>query len=146
MSEIAKRHGTSVSALMRTNRLSSARNLRIGQKLILPGGASGAGTTSHTVKRGDTLSGIAKRYGTSVASLKRLNGISNARHLKIGDKLAVSGRAASRRATTHKVSSGDVLSKIASRYGVSVRSIMRANNLSSANRIRVGQVLRIPSS
>ena len=146
LSEIAQRHGTSVSALMRANRLSSSRNLRIGQKLTLPGGA-GASASIHTVRSGDTLSGIAKRYGTSVASLKRLNGISDARNLKIGQKLKVSGRTASRsRATTHKVSSGDVLSKIASRYGVSVRSIMRANNLSSANRIRVGQVLRIPSS
>ena len=44
----------------------------------------------------------------------------------------------------HKVTRGDSLSKIATKYSVSPRSIVRANRISNPNRIRVGQVLRIP--
>ena len=48
------------------------------------------------------------------------------------------------RYATHRVRSGETLSVIARRYGTSVSAIMRANGLSSANRLRVGQRLRIP--
>jgi len=48
------------------------------------------------------------------------------------------------RHATHRVRSGETLSVIAHRYGTSVSAIMQANGLSSANRLRVGQRLRIP--
>ena len=48
------------------------------------------------------------------------------------------------RHATHRVRSGETLSVIARRYGTSVSAIMRANGLSSANRLRVGQRLNIP--
>ena len=46
---------------------------------------------------------------------------------------------------THRVRPGDTLSRIADKYGTSVSAIMRANGLKSANRLRVGQRLRIPT-
>jgi membrane-bound lytic murein transglycosylase D len=46
--------------------------------------------------------------------------------------------------TTHRVRSGETLSQIARRYGASVSALVRTNGLRSANRLRVGQRLRIP--
>ena len=48
--------------------------------------------TMHTVKKGDTLSAIAKRYGCSVQQLMKWNGLKNANALRIGQRLRVSSR------------------------------------------------------
>ena len=153
---IAKRHGTSVSALMRANKLSNARALQIGQSLIIPGGSSvgqaqavSSQAATHTVQSGDVLSKIAKRYGVSVSSLMQANNLSSAHKLSIGQRLKIpaGGSAASAAPSyvSHTVQQGQTLSAIARRYGTSVGSIQRTNNLRSAHSIRVGQVLRIPS-
>jgi LysM repeat protein len=78
--------------------------IRVGQQLVIPTNGFNAETRAaiaatqgsvrapsrspqvYTVRKGDTLSGIAKRYGTSTSSLKRINGLSSDR-LRIGQKL-----------------------------------------------------------
>ncbi|MBW7935072.1 MAG: LysM peptidoglycan-binding domain-containing protein [Gemmatimonadaceae bacterium] len=52
-----------------------------------------AGVTRHTVTRGQTLGAIAQRYHTSVATLKRLNGLKSD-NIRVGQRLIVSARAA----------------------------------------------------
>ncbi len=90
-----------------------------------------------TVKRAETLSGIADSYGTTMAALRDLNklkkdGVWVGQRLKVpaGKTAAVTTVAASRPAR-HKVARGDTLSSIASRYGVSVGDLKRVNNLKS---------------
>ncbi len=110
------------------------------------------GTGTHTVSRGETLAGIAARYGTSASSLAAANGISNPNRIVIGARLQVpAGPAApapaARAATTsYTVRAGDTLGSIAARAGSTISSVVALNSLSSANVIRVGQVLALPAT
>ena len=95
----------------------------------------------HLVRRGENLGLIARRYGFSVPSLKRMNGLRSSR-IYAGKRLLVSG--ALRKPTTiiHRVRSGDALTLIASRYRIPVRKLKLMNDLRT-NRIYVGQRLVI---
>ncbi|MFJ5160978.1 N-acetylmuramoyl-L-alanine amidase AmiB [Pantoea sp. NPDC088449] len=106
-------------------------------------------TQRHTVARGETLSGIAAKYGVSMATLRELNSLKRdvvwvGQRLKVPAKSSVSVAAASR-PTRHKVVRGDSLTAIAARYGVSSKAIMQANNMKSSN-VMLGQNLKIPQS
>lgn len=96
--------------------------------------------TVYTVKRGDTLSGIASKYGTTYQELAAYNGISNPNIISVGQKIKIPGTGA----VTHTVARGDTLSAIARKYGTTVSAIAKANNIANVNIIRVGQVLTIP--
>jgi len=71
LTSIAARYGTTVPELMARNRLASAHRLGVGQKLSISG--TGSATRSHVVRRGETLTAIARRYGTTVSALQRAN-------------------------------------------------------------------------
>lgn len=97
-------------------------------------------TQIHVVKPAETLSGIAESYGTSMATLRELNklkkeGVWVGQRLKVpaGNKTAAPAqtKAKSTKATKHKVTRGDTLSSIATRYGVSVSELKRVNKLKS---------------
>lgn len=153
LSTIAARYGVTISELKKTNRLS--RNLiRPGQRLRIPAAGEverAEETMVYTVKAGDTLSTIAKRHGVSLIKLKRTNRLSGDA-LRIGQKLEIPERDAVR--TTNKsapqtrlyvVKSGDTLSQIGERFGVSLAKLRSANGL-RGNNIRVGQKLVIPAT
>lgn len=104
LSRIAARYGTTVAALASANGIKNPSLIRIGQVLTVPANGAAAPapaavaatatvttttTTSYTVARGDTLSGIATRYGTTVAAIQQANGIKNASLIRIGQVLAV---------------------------------------------------------
>lgn len=98
-------------------------------------------TTVYTVKPGDTLSGIAQKYGTTVAKLQSLNGIANPNKIYAGQKLKISGSAA--KTQYYTVKAGDNLTKIAKRFGTSVSRLASLNGIKNPNLIRVGQKLRV---
>jgi murein DD-endopeptidase MepM/ murein hydrolase activator NlpD len=94
--------------------------------------------TSITVQPGDTLGGIAQRYGTNVNVLLRLNGLKD-QNIRVGQTLQIPDSA------TVTVQPGDNLDAIARRVGTSVEALRRANGLANDN-IRAGQTLRISGS
>lgn len=112
----------------------------VNQKL----GASGTpAAQTYTVKSGDTLSGIAAKYGTTWQALQQINGIADANKIYPGQVLRVTGSAAAPAAKTYTVRSGDTLSGIAAKYGTTWQHLQQINGIADANRIYPGQVLRI---
>ena len=103
---------------------------------------NGISPGSYTVKRGDSLSEIAERFGTTLADLKTMNAI-RSNTIQIGQVLTLPGGEPFR-ASEHIIQRGETLSEIAAQYRVSLSRLRQANRLSS-DRIMVGQVLKIPA-
>ncbi|MFI3264107.1 MAG: LysM peptidoglycan-binding domain-containing protein [Rikenellaceae bacterium] len=95
LDKIAKKHGTTISEICRLSGISSRSTLQIGQRLTINGSASAPSTAAstssayHTIKSGDTLSEIAKKYGTTVSAICSLNGISKSTTLQLNRHLRV---------------------------------------------------------
>jgi LysM repeat protein len=93
--DLAKKHGTSVGELQRLNGLSGNGAIHAGKTLQLPGGGAapasgGGGAGTHVVVGGDTLSGIALRYGVSAEAIRSTNGMSSTM-VRLGRKLVIPG-------------------------------------------------------
>jgi LysM repeat protein len=95
---IALRYGTSVAALVQANGLPNANYIYAGQRLTIPGSGGGStrgggtapgGSTVHVVQRGETLAGIALRYGTTAAAIATANGLRNANLIYVGQRLTI---------------------------------------------------------
>ena len=98
---------------------------------------------TYTVQSGDTLSGIADRYGTSWQHLADLNGLADPNVIYPGQVLVVDGSAPAQAAQTYTVQPDDTLSGIASDYGTSWQHLADINGIADPNLIYPGQVLRV---
>jgi N-acetylmuramoyl-L-alanine amidase len=108
---------------------------------------NGGGPTSYTVSRGDTLSEIADRFNVSTKDLKLANNLSS-NSIRVGQELAIPNGLVSPLANSfleHTIARGETLSEIADDYSISLDRIRETNQLNSDN-IRIGQVIKIPSS
>lgn len=88
LSAIARSERVTLEALLKANGLQKGKPIVVGQKLLLPKSTLPA-PRLHVVRKGETLSGIAKRYGVSVAALRQANGISAKKPLRVGHQLLV---------------------------------------------------------
>jgi LysM repeat protein len=162
LSAIARRNNISLTDLRQWNNLSGDLILP-GQQLKVANGtstppvtqpqaaAAPSSTSDYVIQSGDTLSKIAKQFGTSVSTLQQLNGLSSDR-IYAGQSLKVSGSAPAPAAPaapagqtssgTYTVQSGDTLSKIARQFSTQVDTLMQLNGLSSTV-IYVGQTLAV---
>ena len=97
----------------------------------------------HVVRRGETLIGIADRYGMKLADLYDLNAMAPGESLiRAGQKLKIAGPDAA--PEIHVVRRGDTMSGIALRYRMTVASLRRLNGMAGGSSlIRVGQKLRV---
>lgn len=137
---IARKYGLSVAELKALNNLIS-NTLHIGDTLLVSSTNSTDDNISdeyYTVKSGDTLWGIARKYNMSVNDLKSLNNLSS-NNLSIGQKLIVSKASSN----DYTVVAGDTLWGIARKFNVSVNDLKSLNNLTS-NSLSIGMVLKIP--
>ena len=159
-SGIAKKLHVSTKELMAVNNIRSARHLMPGKKLVipgytparsarLPGSASSVagGGSVYTVRKGDTLSEIAKANKVSVQDLLRWNNKSGPM-IGVGEKLYVApvvaaGGDQDSAEIVHIVRAGEFPDKIAKQYGVGLEDLLRWNNLTRASIIHVGDKLAV---
>jgi LysM repeat protein len=178
--KVAKKHGIGVDDLAKANNLRPSSPLKVGQKLIIPGkpgvassssGSAGvaSGTRTYTVKSGESLGSIARKQGTTTATIRSLNPQMKNDTVRVGQDLTLpaaspSSTASSTAASTpsaspvaapapvvapsgsveHIVKPGEGLSQIAKKYGVPMREIAALNNIANPTSLRAGQKIIIP--
>lgn len=155
VSVIARRYGTTISAIARANNLGRRYLIRTGQRLRIPG--RGIGYTSsqprsltkegeklvYAVKKGDSLYIIAKAFNTTVQEIKNQNNLQS-NMLRVGQKLVIqSGTPAG--AIPYTVKSGDTPYKIAKKYGMNLNYLLSLNGLNTRSKIYPGQQLWVIS-
>jgi membrane-bound lytic murein transglycosylase D len=169
--EIAKTFRTTISVIRDFNHINNVKVLRLGQTLLIPALRSTEVKTAsrrrrprtsptkspalsyqktghekrYTVRKGDTLWRIARKYSMNVAELKRLNN-KRSDNLDIGERLIL--RATKQTKRTSKpaqvtVKAGDTLWRIAKRHNLSVVELKTWNKLKDADRLSIGQTLRL---
>jgi LysM repeat protein len=171
LSEIALRYGLTVAQLRELNGIADPNRIFAGQRLRLSGEPEAEPTAPsaapaavvHVVAWGETLTAIARHYGSSIAAIAAGNGISNPSYLRVGQHLTIPGTAAPSAppapateppsapaapatAPVHVVASGETLTGIARRYGSTIAAIAAANGISNPSYLRVGQHLTIPGA
>ncbi|MFP4493541.1 MAG: LysM peptidoglycan-binding domain-containing protein [Puniceicoccaceae bacterium] len=169
---LSKEYNVPFAALLEANGMDRDSQLRVGQEIVVPSGYDAVdadapdsegpvpepGTSIYEVRRGDTLSEIAARAGTSVSRIKNLNNMTGDR-IRIGQRLIVPGDmvapdddpAESRAvdidpddySAVHTVRSGETPAGIANRYGMSVEELLAANGIPDARRMRAGAELKV---
>ncbi len=95
--------------------------------------------TRHTVRAGDTLYMIARRYNVSIDDLVLLNGIENPNNLSIGMELIIASAP-----KVHVVSRGDTLYRLARQYDTDITTLVELNDVSNPNVLTVGMNLFVP--
>lgn len=149
--------------LEKKNFYASIDSLNRQQRLAIIYGNSGESWIKHRIRRGESLSTIAYKYGVRVSDLKRWNNLRNSRiqagktlQVNVGNSSASVAQSSENSSVSesntnggklvrYKIRSGDSLSEIAERYGVSTSSLRRWNNLRN-NRIYAGKTLKIYES
>jgi LysM repeat protein len=176
VSEIAARYGMSTASVLALNGLGWKSLIFPGQTLKLGGAAPSSRVSStpvgqrpktYTIKRGDTISAIAARYGLSTASVLALNKLKSTSIIYPGQVIKLSGSSISITPVSqvdpidppstppvstpapvidnrYTIRSGDTVTSIAARFGVSVDAILSANGLNRTSIIYAGRTLVIP--
>ena len=147
---LAQRLGTSVSAIIALNPGLNPNALVVGQRICIPRGGGvpvvcPPGSFSYNIVSGDTLTGLAQRFGTSVSAIIALNPGINPNALIVGQTICIP------QVTTtcpgnnfYTVRAGDTLFLIATQFDVSVGALLEFNPGLDPNRIIPGQRLCIP--
>lgn len=150
LSEIARKYHTTVAAIAKENNISNPGRIYVGERLRITiydddRQEAAAVTIDYTVRAGDTLSGIARRYSTSAASIAEENDISSPDLIYPGERLRITVRSGYETTTDYAVRRGDTVSDLARRYGTTVEKIASDNRLANPDVISPGDTLRITS-
>ncbi|MFP5258642.1 MAG: LysM peptidoglycan-binding domain-containing protein, partial [Acidobacteriota bacterium] len=172
---VARKYGVSAQDLLAANKMKHAGRLTLGSWLNIPGSQPAApaqavaglkpgqapvqveSAATHTVAKGESVGGIAAKYGVSDQELMAANSLRSARDLRAGQKLTIPGkpgRNAPEKAApepvriasagSYVVKSGDTLHSIARNHGVDPKQLAAANR--GSDTLRPGDRLTIPGS
>lgn len=142
LGDIALRTDTSVAALARLNGLRDPDRIYPGQRLRIPAPPPPPREDIYVVQPGDTLGGIAFRFGTTVPVLLRLNRLDDPDRLEVGQELRVPA-APPQTNGWYEVQPGDTLFSIAQEQDMTVDELIRLNNIRTPNLIYPGERLRL---
>jgi LysM repeat protein len=154
ISKIARKFSISTNQLLQINNLSEKSFIIPGQRIklvadaVVPKSKAAADQTRiHTVKSGETVSSIAKKYSIAVTTVLAMNKLSPSAIIFPGQKLTIGSvveKAAKQRVPTdHVVAAGETLVSIASLYGIQLEVLLRANGLTESSLVYVGQNLKL---
>ncbi len=147
LSHIALWYNTTVENLVRLNNIQNPDLIYIGQRLLISvsDDPNKSKEVKYTVRRGDTLSKIANRYGITVNEIVALNNIKNPNLIYVGQQLRIplDNSINQMQNVYYRVQRGDRLWRIAKRYRTTVSNIARINGIRNPNLIFVGQILKI---
>lgn len=141
---IAKKFGVTVSAVANANNIRNPNLIYVGEVFIIPHMTSteSSGYTLYTVRRGDTLWGISRKFGTSINSIVALNGIKNPNLIYAGEVFKIPS-ARSEQAVIYTIKRGDTLWGISRKFGTTVENLVKLNSVKNPNLIYVGEKLII---
>ncbi|MFA4915972.1 MAG: LysM peptidoglycan-binding domain-containing protein [Syntrophales bacterium] len=164
LASIAQRYKTSVKAIRTCNHISPRRSIHVGQYLDIPvrnyryarakenqepSNKVTGKLTKYNVKKGDTLSSLARRFNTNVSEIKKINRL-RGNPIKIGQIIMVAPNKKGNNnkasvnttaVTKYTVKKGDSLSKIAEKNNISLNQLLNLNNLARIDTITPGQVI-----
>ena len=115
--------------------------------LSLVSPAMAEGSVVHIVQRGENLTRIAARYGTTLQAIASANGLSNYNFVWVGQRLTIPTGGTSSGPTmsgSYVVQRGDTLARIAARHGTTIQALAAANGITNVNHVWVGQRLKVP--
>jgi murein DD-endopeptidase MepM/ murein hydrolase activator NlpD len=165
---IAIRYGTTVDAITSANGLSDVTQIQVGQRLLIPGGSApipgdppGANTdgavsapgipSKYIVQPGDSLFSLSQRYSMDIAAIARQNKILNPFEplysgLSLSLQEGANGHPSVKTGHIYVVQPDDTIYRIAARYGVTLETLVDANQLGRIPTIYPGQRLVIPGA
>ncbi len=169
---ISKKYGITVADIVAANKLKSKHRLSIGQSLVIPVPMAAADEKpskrsehksevalsdkplpkadgkKHTIKSGDTLWDLAKKYGVTTSEIRQANRMGAHEKLAVGETLIIpeAEKVTSNRggAFWYTVRKGDTVLRIASKFGLTIAQVLSFNAIDNPNQIHVGQKIRIP--
>lgn len=159
LSEIANKYGTTVQEIANINNIENPNVIYPGETLRILTNSNiegtetrATGSITYTVQRGNTLSQIAMAYGVTVEQLVETNNIENPNLIYPNQKIRITRsnntnmnpmNQYNSQNYTYTVQRGDTLWRIARRFGVSVRYLVRLNGIVNPNLIYPGRILKI---
>ena len=178
---IAQKYNLSVDLILATNNLANSELISIGQQIEIPSSKSTAPETNiitplvidkkndnmnnnisqpenaepivYTIKAGDNLWNISRKYGVSVEVIFDVNNLRDKDSLSLGQKIEIpaigggvsnSNQKQEPTIITYTVVKGDNLWNISQRYDVKMNTIISTNNLKEISRLSIGQKLKLP--
>ncbi len=156
LTKISNQYSMEVAVLMEINQMDSDL-IYAGQEIMVPRGPAWTKTfvpkaRVYKIVKGDTFWGISRKFGVTIQDITLWNDLNLTSPLQIGQEIKlyskyerVRGKTPSKKTRTmlYPVKSGDTLSRIASRFGLSVKDLQTWNELESPEIIYPGQVLKI---
>lgn len=154
---LSKRYNTTVDAIMALNPGIRPRYLQIGQQILIPSTSNMQSAThqygKYTIKQGDNLYQLAKRYNTTVAELMKINPGIQPNYLQIGQVINVPAGGAIQENIyhfpqgdygTYTIKAGDNLYQISKKYGTTVDELIAMNPGIQPLYLQIGQVINVP--
>lgn len=150
--QLARTYGTTVNAITAINPGINPNALQIGQSICIPGTAPTTcpvGNFAYTIQGGDTLSELARRYGTTVSAIVAVNPGINPNALRIGQIICIPGQptvTCPQGSFTYTIQRGDTLFALAQGAGTTPQAILDLNPGLDPNSLQVGRIICIPGT